>query len=179
MSTVNSTTTAAPRLADTDWARFRAEAEALAAELKAATPHLTARAAGDCAAAEVEARYAAELAAQAPQVCAVSDILDDLVSAVDAARAATDAPRWRNAIDAAFDHLLQVETVEVDAHGALTYASESGHTYHANGACQCRAFLAGQPCKHRAAARLVKNALEHRAEAGLLRFPQPETRRAA
>jgi hypothetical protein len=93
-----------------------------------------------------------------------AEILDFIVDAVDAARAAAaDSPRWRNAIDAAFDHLLTVDVIEYDhtAH-ELLYRSESGATYRANGSCQCRAFEAGQPCKHRAAARLVYRAVEAR-----------------
>ena len=160
MSNLNFTTNA--RLADTDWTRFVLEAEALARQIARVTPNLTAREAGDVAAQQVEANYAAELAANAPTVYRVADILDGLVQAVDAARKATDAPRWQNAINAAFDHLLQQEEVAVDAHGALEYHSESGTTYFANGACQCAAFAKGQPCKHRAAARLVRNAIQGR-----------------
>src|SRR5262249_46483920 len=37
----------------------------------------------------------------------------------------------------------------------LLITTESGETYHANGACQCKAYQVGQACKHRAAARLV------------------------
>ena len=58
----NSTTI---RLADTDWTRFTTEAESLAREIAAVTPGITAREAGDCAAQQVEARYAAELARSA------------------------------------------------------------------------------------------------------------------
>ncbi len=88
-------------------------------------------------------------------------LLDSLCLAVDAARvAAAGNTRWLNAIDAAFDHILQVESIEYRASDhALLYHSESGQTYTANGRCQCQAFKAGQPCKHRAAARLVANAL--------------------
>jgi len=156
----NSTTSA--RLADTDWTRFVREAEALARQIEAATPGITAREAGDCAAEQVEARYAAEMAAQAalPHVYAVPAIIDRLVLAVDAARqSAAGNRRWMNAINAGFDHLLQQEVIEVGDHNALTYRSESGQTYYANGTCQCVAFAQGQPCKHRAASKLVKNAL--------------------
>jgi len=155
----NSTTV---RLADVNWSRFVREAEALARQIEAATPGITAREAGDCAAQQVEANYRAECAAQAalPTVYAVPAILDKLVSAVDAARqAAAGNSRWVNAINAGFDHLLQAEVIEVDAHDALIYRSESGATYYANGVCQCVAFAQGQPCKHRAASKLVKNAL--------------------
>ena len=154
----NSTTSA--RLADTDWSRFVREAEAMAIVIKAQTPYLSAREIGMVAAEQVEARYAAECAAQAetPTVYPVANILDALVIAVDAARQATTNRRWLTAIDAGFNFLLQQEIVEIDAHNALVYRSESG-TYHANGTCQCVAFAQGQPCKHRAAARLVVNAL--------------------
>jgi|GEM_PF-2306241 len=156
----NSTTSA--RLADTDWTRFVREAEALARQIEAATPGITAREAGDCAAQQVEANYAAECAAQAalPHVYAVPALLDKLVLAVDAARqSAAGNSRWVNAIDAGFNFLLQQEIVEIDSHDALIYRSESGTTYRANGTCQCRAFAQGQPCKHRAASKLVHNAL--------------------
>ena len=174
----NSTTI---RLADTDWTRFTTEAESLAREIAAVTPGITAREAGDCAAQQVEARYAAELARSAefnsdamianahhldgsprytlPTPYIISDILDALVVAVDTARRATDNRRWLTAIDAAADYLLRQEIVEIDDHDALIYRSESGQTYFSNGVCQCVAFAQGQPCKHRAAARLVHNAL--------------------
>ena len=179
MSTANSTTI---RLADTDWTRFVAEAEAMARTIEASTPGITAREAGDCAAQQVEANYAAELARSVefnsdamianahhldgsprwalPTPIIISDILDSLVVAVDAARqAAAGNSRWVNAINAGFDHLLQQEVIEVGDHNALVYRSESGTTYFANGSCQCVAFAQGQPCKHRAASKLVKNAL--------------------
>jgi len=171
-----------PRLSDVNWSRFVLEAEAIARQIEAATPGITAREAGDCAAQQVEANYAAELARTVefnsdamiadahnpdgsprhalPTVYEVPALLDSLVIAVDAARqAAAGNSRWVNAINAGFDHLLQVEVIEVDAHDALIYRSESGATYRANGSCQCVAFAQGQPCKHRAAARLVHNAL--------------------
>ena len=175
----NSTTV---RLADVNWTRFVAEAEAMARTIEASTPGITAREAGDCAAQQVEANYAAELARTVefnsdamianahhldgspryalPTPYIVADILDSLVIAVDAARqAAAGNSRWLNAINAGFDHLLQAEVIEVGDHNALIYRSESGQTYHANGTCQCAAFASGNPCKHRAAARLVQNAV--------------------
>ena len=92
---------------------------------------------------------------------ATAAILDALCLAVDAARvAAAGNVRWLNAIDAAFDHLLQVEVIEYRASDhALRYHSESGQTYTANGRCQCKAYQSGEACKHRAAAKLVSNAL--------------------
>lgn len=39
---------------------------------------------------------------------------------------------------------------------ALLILSPSGEIYTVNGSCQCKAFAKGQPCWHRAAARLVQ-----------------------
>jgi len=39
---------------------------------------------------------------------------------------------------------------------SLLILSPSGEIYTANGVCQCRAYASGQPCWHRAAARLVE-----------------------
>ena len=38
----------------------------------------------------------------------------------------------------------------------LLVLSESGEIYRVNGVCQCKAFANGQPCWHRAAARLIE-----------------------
>lgn len=97
----------------------------------------------------------------------VAPLMDHLCAAVDAARvAAAGNQRWLNAIDAAWDHILAADVLEFDAEsGALLYHSESGTTYTANGTCQCPAFKKGQPCKHRAGAKLVKNALALRDDA--------------
>ena len=93
---------------------------------------------------------------------ATADLLDSLCDAVDAARVtAAGSQRWLNAIDAAFEHILQTDTIEYRASDhALRYHSESGQTYEANGRCQCKAFEKGDPCKHRAASKLVCNALD-------------------
>ena len=39
---------------------------------------------------------------------------------------------------------------------ALVILSDSNQVYEANGTCQCKAYMQGQPCWHRAAARLVQ-----------------------
>jgi hypothetical protein len=90
-----------------------------------------------------------------------ADLLDSLCDAVDAARiAAAGNQRWLNAIDAAWEHLLQADEIDFQPEtGALLYRSESGQVYTANGTCQCIAYQRGEPCKHRAGAKLVKNAL--------------------
>jgi len=90
-----------------------------------------------------------------------ADLIDGLCASVDAARVSAEGDtRWLNAISAAWDHLLATETVEYrhDDH-ALSYRSESGALYLANGRCECEAFRFGTACAHRAAARLVTLAL--------------------
>jgi hypothetical protein len=43
---------------------------------------------------------------------------------------------------------------------ALVIWSPSNEIYEANGTCQCKAYMSGQPCWHRAAARLVQRYTE-------------------
>jgi hypothetical protein len=43
---------------------------------------------------------------------------------------------------------------------ALLILSPSNEIYSANGKCQCLAYQSGQPCWHRAAARLVRRYIE-------------------
>lgn len=98
---------------------------------------------------------------------AVADLLDHLCAAVDKARSdAAGNQRWLNAIGAAWDYLLQVDEISYDqAAGAIRVesATEAGKHYTSNGDCQCRAFTHGAGvCWHRAAARLVRRALELR-----------------
>ena len=63
--------------------------------------------------------------------------------------------RWTNAIAKAVEGLTGAWVVTELADG-LMVTTESGETYHANGVCQCKAWKLSQPCKHRAAAQLVK-----------------------
>src|SRR5262249_35669342 len=64
--------------------------------------------------------------------------------------------RWIRAIDRAAEGILSGELIVTTlAQGALV-TSPNG-TYHANGTCQCKAFVNGhKECKHRAAARLAE-----------------------
>ncbi len=63
--------------------------------------------------------------------------------------------RWENAIVKAKQQLESNPYMHFDG-GSLLVLSESGEIYQANSACQCKAYSKGQPCWHRAAARLVK-----------------------
>ena len=94
----------------------------------------------------------------------IDDIFDALVDAYDTASAkTTNDARWHAAVLNGFNALLEADTVE---YCAATHAlrleslSRPGRFYEANGVCQCEAATHGQPCLHRAAARLVQRALE-------------------
>ena len=94
----------------------------------------------------------------------IATLLDSLVTAVDAARVASSGhARWLNALTTGYDWLLLQETISFNKEQhELLVTSPSGKTYHANGVCQCEAFTKGEgiPCWHRAAARLLRRALE-------------------
>src|SRR5262245_60656760 len=70
------------------------------------------------------------------------------------AKTQTDNARWKAPIDKA---LAGVEAgwILTEMADSLAITTEGG-TYFANGICQCAAFHRGQPCKHRALARLVE-----------------------
>ena len=64
--------------------------------------------------------------------------------------------RWTNAIDKAADAITGGKWVITELSHCYAITTESGKTYFANGHCQCEAFFRDQPCKHRAAARLLE-----------------------
>lgn len=64
-------------------------------------------------------------------------------------------PRWETAIAKAKAQLESNPYMHFDGR-SLLILSPSGEIYTANGACQCKAYQSGQPCWHRAAARLVQ-----------------------
>ena len=63
--------------------------------------------------------------------------------------------RWERAIVRAKQQFESNPYMHFDGK-ALLILSPSGEIYTANGSCQCKAFANGQPCWHRAAARLVE-----------------------
>lgn len=79
------------------------------------------------------------------------------------AQAAFDAVagdrRWEMAIARAKRQIEENPYMHF-AGGTLLVLSPSGNLYNAGRACQCRAYLAGQPCWHRAAARLIERYTE-------------------
>jgi hypothetical protein len=63
--------------------------------------------------------------------------------------------RWETAIAKAKAQLETNPYIHFDGQ-SLLILSPSDEIYSANRTCQCKAFRSGQPCWHRAAARLVK-----------------------
>ena len=90
-----------------------------------------------------------------------------------ATAAAAAHPRWIAAIARAVRELQANPYIERDDHGLLI-GSSSGQVYSANGVCQCTAYSFGQPCWHRAAARLIRLHDERLASAGQVVCRQPD-----
>lgn len=86
-----------------------------------------------------------------------SPSLDTLKFAVIVAdaKAHTKDLRWLRAIDRAAEGILGGELIVTTLRGGALVTSPNG-TYHANGSCGCQAFKHRQPCKHRAASRLME-----------------------
>ena len=70
-----------------------------------------------------------------------------------------DNRRWQTAIVKAKQQLESNPYIHFDG-AALLILSESNEIYRANGTCQCKAYQNGNPCWHRAAARLVQRYAE-------------------
>ncbi len=64
--------------------------------------------------------------------------------------------RWTNAILRAEELLTSGNPYLHFTGSSLLMLSESGEIYEANGVCQCKAYKGGQPCRHRAAYKLMK-----------------------
>ena len=63
--------------------------------------------------------------------------------------------RWQVVIAKAKQEIESNPFMHFDGQ-ALLILSSSGEIYSANGTCQCKAYANGQPCWHRAAARLIQ-----------------------
>lgn len=68
---------------------------------------------------------------------------------------ATGSQRWQTAIVKAKQEIESNPYMHFDGQ-ALLILSGSNEIYSANGTCQCKAYMNGQPCWHRAAARIVE-----------------------
>lgn len=87
-------------------------------------------------------------------------ILETVIQqAFDAAteRGGRDARHWQMAIVKAKQQLETNPFMHFDGDALLVLSPESNRIYRANGTCDCIAFAKyGQPCWHRAAARIVR-----------------------
>lgn len=93
----------------------------------------------------------------------------EMVTETAKAKAAGNAS-WLRAIEKAAEQLVTNPYIS-EHDGGLLILSYSNETYHANGACQCKAYARGMACWHRAAAKLVKRyreaeAVEQAADTG-------------
>ena len=72
-----------------------------------------------------------------------------------------DGKRWIRAIAKAVAAIENNPNFEYDLRTAsLQIIGSKNDCYTANGRCQCPAYIGGQPCYHRAAARLIQRYLE-------------------
>lgn len=89
-------------------------------------------------------------------------------AAATGAATTTTARQWLNAIAKAtheFEQRAHLMSYDVAAQVLVVPSrTRANVAYRANGACQCWAFVAGQPCWHRAAAQLYKRYLEAQAQ---------------
>jgi hypothetical protein len=90
----------------------------------------------------------------------LSQVAAEAVAKLDPQSAADR--RWLNCIAKA---VAEVETnpyltFEPNNKSLLMLSESSGQIYSANGTCQCKAFEFGNPCFHRALARLIVRYLE-------------------
>ena len=99
---------------------------------------------------------------EVPAPIAMAAVFDALVAAYDdAAEKTVGDAKWHNAVETAFDWLLHQDSLEY-ANGVLQVPSASSDTvYHVSpGVCQSDSHRRGNPCWHRAARRLVVEAVE-------------------
>jgi hypothetical protein len=82
--------------------------------------------------------------------------IDKIKKAAEMAKAKTNDKRWIAAIDKAVAGVESGWWIVTELTHCLVITTETGKTYFANGACQCKAFANGQACKHRALARLIE-----------------------
>jgi hypothetical protein len=99
------------------------------------------------------------------EVIQVAEIIETVTAVAATALANPDAVRWHNAIRKGRDWLKKQETIRWSARDTALFfpSSRGGIVYYSNGVCQCEAYTLTEkpkPCYHRAAAHLVRRALE-------------------
>ncbi len=72
-----------------------------------------------------------------------------------------DNKRWANAVRRAAEELVTNPYIAMVDDHLLVLSQATQQIYEVNGRCQCAAYVAGQPCKHRAMKRLVELAMAH------------------
>jgi hypothetical protein len=81
---------------------------------------------------------------------------DQLTQIATEAKSKTNNKRWQRAIDNAVAGVISGWWIVTELKDSVCITTEQGHTYFANGSCQCRAYELGQPCKHRSLYRLIQ-----------------------
>lgn len=81
--------------------------------------------------------------------------IQQIKRAAEIAKARTTDKRWVAAINKAVAGLLSGEIIVTELVGGSLVTTENG-SYMTGKSCQCRAAEFGQPCRHRAAVRLVE-----------------------
>lgn len=98
----------------------------------------------------------------------IAKLWEALVAEVDIAREASKGTRWASRVEDAWQWLAEQESIfvrnvalteDLSAAEVEVYSATSGQVYHANGVCQCKATQWSNPCWHRAASKLVRNAI--------------------
>jgi hypothetical protein len=99
---------------------------------------------------------------EVPAPVAMAVVFEALVAAYDDAAEKTVADaKWHNAVTSAFDHLLPLDALDYHDGVLQVQSASSDDVYAASPtSCQCHAFTRGNPCWHRAAARLVQLAVD-------------------
>jgi hypothetical protein len=88
---------------------------------------------------------------------------------------AANHPRWLQAIARAIVEISDNPWIERNPNGhGVIIGSTSGEAYSANGTCSCKAFEYGQPCYHRAIARIVRLCDEKEAAQRQIVCQQPD-----
>lgn len=111
--------------------------------------------------------------AQPHQIYSVASVISSSIEQCSRI-ADTERDRWFNALAKASAQLMEGVRFEQDANGfTFPSRSRSGIAHHVNGCCDCEAAEDGQPCWHRAAAKMLQILLD--ANAG--NDSKPETPR--
>lgn len=106
--------------------------------------------------AQTETAHVSHLSRETPSVPSTKTDQSQMEQVIqEAVEKAVGNLRWQRAIARAKVELESNPYIHFDGQ-ALLILSPSNEIYEANGMCQCKAYTSGQPCWHRAAARIVE-----------------------